>query len=136
MYRILFVLGLLCGIQVDAQYYNSALGLNGTALQDALHTIISTNHIQNTYSGLWTYYGSTDVKNGNELWDIYSDGNGVYTFTYSTEQCSGTLSPINEGDCYNREHTWPAYYFNDYYPMYADLFHVMPTDGVVNNKAQ
>ena len=40
----------------------------------------------------------------------------------------------SENDCYNREHTWPANYFNDFYPMYADLFHVCPTDAWVNNK--
>lgn len=129
------LLWIVLGItQVNGQYYNSALGLSGAALQNSLHTIITTNHVQNTYNDLWSYYGSTDIKNGNQLWDIYSDGNTSYTFIYSTEQCSSSLSPTQEGNCYNREHTWPAYYFNDFYPMYADLFHVMPTDGYVNNK--
>lgn len=119
----------------SAQYYNSALGLNGTALQNALQAIISNGHLTNTYGDLWIYYGSTDIKSNNKVWDIYSDKPGntpPYTFTYSTDQCSN--SPNTEGVCYNREHTWPASYFNSFYPMYADLFQVLPTDALVNNK--
>jgi endonuclease I len=48
-----------------------------------------------------------------------------------TNQC-GTYSSENE--CYNHEHTWPSTFFNDATPMRTDLFHVMPTDGYVNNK--
>lgn len=83
---------------------------------------------------LWNYFPSTDTKNVNEVWDIYSDvpgGNVPYTFYFVTNQC-GTYS--SEGDCFNHEHTWPSTYFNDGSPMRTDLHHVLPTDGYVNNK--
>ena len=39
-----------------------------------------------------------------------------------------------EGDCWNKEHSIPASWFNDASPMYSDLFQVYPTDGYVNNR--
>lgn len=39
-----------------------------------------------------------------------------------------------EGDCYNREHSFPKSWFNDVLPVNTDLFHIYPTDGWVNNK--
>jgi endonuclease I len=53
----------------------------------------------------------------------------VYTFI--TNQCGNY---DGEGDCYNREHSFPKSWFNDASPMYTDLFHIYPTDGWVNNK--
>ena len=50
-------------------------------------------------------------------------------FTFTSDQC-GTYK--NEGDCYNREHSFPKSWFNDASPMYTDLFHLYPTDGKVN----
>lgn len=125
-------------INAQAQYYASALGLNGTQLKTALHNIIKNSHTPLTvYGQLWTSFQMTDTKPNSIIWDIYSDipgGIAPYTYTYFTQQCSGTLTANSENDCYNREHTWPANYFNDFYPMYVDLFHVMPTDAFVNNK--
>ena len=38
-----------------------------------------------------------------------------------------------EGDCYNREHTWPkSWWGGGVEPQYTDLFHLYPTDGYVN----
>ena len=39
-----------------------------------------------------------------------------------------------EGDCYNREHSFPQSWFNSQSPMQSDLFHVYPTDGYVNGR--
>jgi endonuclease I len=44
----------------------------------------------------------------------------------------GTYS--KEGDCYNREHSFPQSWFGESAPMKSDLFHVYPTDGYVNNR--
>ncbi|MBL7754863.1 MAG: endonuclease [Chitinophagaceae bacterium] len=134
IFTIFMMLGICASEYTYSQYYQSALGLTGANLQNTLHSIIG-NQTQLTYSGLWNYYQSTDTKPGNIIWDIYSDipgGTAPYTFTWSTDQC--TNSPNSESICYNREHTWPSTYFNDFYPMYADLFLVMPTDAWVNNK--
>jgi len=114
-------------------YYSSADGLTGKALQQALHDIID-EHTSLTYADLWTCFQNTDKKPDGTVWDMYSDipgGTPAYTFTFISDQC-GDYS--REGDCYNREHSFPKSWFNDAAPMYTDLFHIYPTDGWVNNK--
>ena len=89
-------------------------------------------HPDRSYDNLWTDFQTTDSKPAGKVWDIYTDipsGTPVYTFTFITQQC-GVYS--NEGDCYNREHSFPKSWFNDATPMYSDLFHLYPTDGKVN----
>lgn len=119
-------------LSAQAQYYNSALGLNGTALKTALHNIIK-NHNAQTWP-LWSFFYTTDPLDATHVWDIYSDipgGTAPYLFTLGTNQC-GTYNA--EGQCYNHEHTWPSTFFNADTPMKCDLHHVFPTDGWVNNK--
>jgi endonuclease I len=119
--------------QIPAGYYNSAAGLSGSALKTALHNIIK-NHTVVSYNSLPTYFQTTDKKANGKVWDIYSDvpnGTPPYEFTFSTDQC-GNYSA--EGDCFNREHTWPQSWFNSVAGPYSDLFHIMPTDGYVNGK--
>lgn len=120
--------------QIPAGYYYSAEGKYGQELRVALYNIIKTNVTSISYSGLWDAYPRTDKKPNGKVWDIYSDipnGTPPYEFTFITDQCGNYTS---EGDCYNREHTVPASWFNDAYPMYSDLFNVLPTDGYVNNR--
>lgn len=127
-----FLIWSLLPVYTYAQYYTGALGLNGMALRSSLHNIIKNHNAQNW--PLWSHFASTDVKNGNTVWDIYSDipgGTPPYVFTLVTNQC-GTYT--GEGQCYNHEHTWPSTFFNDGLPMKSDLHHVYPTDGWVNNK--
>lgn len=119
--------------QPPAGYYNSASGLTAAPLKMALHNIIK-GHTSVTYAGLWTAFDSTDVKPNGQVWDIYSDvpgGTPPYTYTYQTDQCGNYNG---EGDCYNREHSWPESWFNGVAGPYTDLFHIYPTDGWVNNK--
>ncbi|HBX52424.1 MAG: hypothetical protein A2275_07800 [Bacteroidetes bacterium RIFOXYA12_FULL_35_11] len=120
--------------QIPPGYYDSAEGLNGVALKNALHTIISSGTTSVSYTNLWTAFETTDKKLNGKVWDMYSDipdGTPPYEFTFDTDQC-GNYS--GEGDCYNREHSFPSSWFNDNSPMYSDLFHLYPTDGYVNNK--
>lgn len=128
----LFLLGgLISQGQIPANYYNPATGLSGTALQLALHNIID-NHNPRGYSQLWTDLQVTDNTTAGKVWDMYSDipgGTPPYVFNFISDQC-GTYS--QEGDCYNREHTFPQSWFNDASPMKTDLFQVVPTDGYVN----
>jgi len=112
-------------------YYDQAAGKLGTDLQQALHDIID-NHTAVSYNALWTSFQSTDKKSNGKVWDMYSDipgGTPPYQYTFGSDQC-GNYS--GEGDCYNREHSWPKSWFNDGAPMYSDLFHIVPTDGYVN----
>jgi endonuclease I len=129
---VFFVLG-STGIfaQIPPGYYNSAAGLVGLPLKVALHNIIK-NHTVVSYSGLWTAYSTTDKKPNNYVWDMYSDipgGTPPYNFVFNTDQC-GTYSV--EGDCYNREHSFPQSLFGGTGSIYSDLFQVYPTDGKVN----
>ncbi|MCU0376791.1 MAG: endonuclease [Bacteroidales bacterium] len=120
--------------QPPAGYYNSASGLTGKALQQALHDIID-NHIIIPYDNLYGCFLTTDVKPGNIVWDMYSDKPGstpAYVYTYGTGQECGNYN--SEADCFNREHSFPKSWFDDASPMYSDLFHLYPTDGYVNNR--
>jgi endonuclease I len=113
--------------QAPEGYYttNTLDGKNTANLKSAFQSIITNGHSFLSYDNLWNAYDETDLKANGKIWDIYSN----CTFTYSSDQC-GTFT--NECDCYNREHTVPASWFNDASPMYSDLFNVYPTDGKIN----
>ncbi len=116
--------------QIPAGYYNTATGLTGTPLRAALHNIID-NHSVKSYGSLYTYYQTTDKKLSGKVWDMYSDvPNGIPPYDFNFSQTCGNYS--KEGDCFNREHSWPQSWFNSNSPMVSDLFHVYPTDGKVN----
>ena len=134
---ILIIVFLFAGFNVFAQpsgYYNQANGKTGTGLKTALHKIIR-GHTKRSYSQLWTDFQTTDKKSNGKVWDMYSDipgGTPSYEYTFSTDQC-GTYSA--EGDCYNREHSFPkSWWGGSSDTMYTDLFHIVPTDGFVNSK--
>ena len=118
--------------QIPPGYYDAANGLYRTALQAALHNIIK-NHTSVTYSGLWYYFQTTDKKSNNTVWDMYSDipyGTPPYVYYFNQDEC-GTYQ--TEGDCFNREHSWPKSWFGgEVMPMYTDMFHIYPVDGYVN----
>ncbi len=117
--------------QIPPNYYDNAVGKRGVQMQAALHNIIK-GHTVVSYSSLHTYYQVTDKKPNGKVWDMYSDipgGTPPYEFTFITDKCG---SYQHEGDCYNREHSFPQSWFNKASPMKSDLFHVYPTDGKVN----
>lgn len=125
---------------LPANYYNAASGLTCSSLKTALSNIISAGTTVLSYTpGLWDAYFRTDVKRNDAntatvIWDMYSDnptGADPYTFTPGTSQC-GTYN--SEGDCYNREHSFPESWFGGASPMYSDINHLFPTDGYVNNR--
>ena len=123
-------------------YYSAATGLTCAPLKTALSTIITTGAIQLSYTpGVWTAYLKTDIKRNFEntrdiIWDMYSDRgpgqNEPYEYVYQTNQC-GSSGYSKEGDCYNREHSFPQSWFNSTTAsMYSDVHHLFPTDGWVN----
>lgn len=124
--------GILTGnSQVPGGYYDSAEGLYGIELKQELHEIID-DHDLSSYDDIWGYFYDTDKKPDGHVWDIYSDnpdGAEPYEYDFVTDQCGNYGS---EGDCYNREHSWPKSWFGDLSPMISDLFPVLPTDGYVN----
>lgn len=119
--------------QIPQGYYNSADGLSGQALRAALQDIID-DHQEQSYASIWTHFLSTDPDENGKVWDMYSDvpgGNPAYTYTFTVDQCGNYGA---EGDCYNREHSFPKSWFNDAAPMVTDLFQIYPTDGYVNGR--
>ena len=117
--------------QIPNGYYTSAEGKTGTELKTALHDIIK-GHTSISYANIWYAFWTTDNRGNGIVWDMYSDG-ANYTYSLGQDQC-GTFQ--NEGDCYNREHSWPQSWFggeNQTTPR-TDLHHIFPTDGYVNQK--
>jgi len=130
---LLLILGSHVSAQIPAGYYDNAQGLTGAELKTALGDIID-NHTVLSYSTLWTAFEDTDKKPNGKVWDMYSDvpgGTPPYEYTFGSDQC-GNYS--GEGDCYNREHSFPRSWFFDASPMESDLFHIVATDGYVNGQ--
>ncbi|MBQ5957784.1 MAG: endonuclease [Bacteroidales bacterium] len=138
MKRLLFVVVACAWVvsaiaQPPANYYNAANGLTGDQLKVALHNIIK-GHTSISYSQIWNAFWSTDNKGNGVVWDMYSDrpnGTPPYTYALGQDQCGSYNS---EGDCYNREHSWPQSWFNDQSTPRTDMHHIFATDGYVNNR--
>jgi len=121
-------------------YYDSAKGKTGFELKTALHNIIK-GHKTKSYGDLWTFMAKnsldkyTQYENDGTILDMYSENPSAtdsYNFTPVTDQDKG--SHKNEGDTYNREHSFPKSWFDDASPMYTDIHHLFATDSVVNGK--
>ena len=107
-------------------YYQNADGKQGEALKTAMYGIIY-NRTEQRYDDLWTAFQTTDVRSDDKIWDMYSN-----ITNYTPVNSGSTYS--EEGDCYNREHSFPQSWFGSNTPMYTDLHHIYPTDGFVNGK--
>ncbi|MET3036548.1 endonuclease [Chryseobacterium sp. NRRL B-14859] len=125
--------------QAPAGYYNGTAGLTGYALKTKLHDIISEKNFNWNYSDLQNYYNQTDldiyydhdISNTTLLLDIYSEiPGGPDSYEYTSTQMIGSASA--EGQGWNREHMMPQSTFYSNYPMYSDLFYVIPTDARIN----
>ena len=112
-------------------YYANIDNTSAGGLWNAVHTDAKKGYSSLSYKGLWSAYATTDVYPGTtKIWDMYSN----CTFTYSADQC-GSYS--GECDCYNREHSIPKSWFGGSEGTStpgSDLFHIVPTDGYVNNQ--
>ena len=123
--HILLLLTLWVGA-FNTSYYNAARGKKGAELKTALAGIIYTENSVG-YDGLKNAYKTTDKTSAGYIWDMYSK------ITQYTPGSAFASSYQKEGDGYNREHTIPQSVFSSNTPMYADLYHVYPTDAFVNN---
>lgn len=109
-------------------YYLQADMEMGEDLKTTLCTIIY-NRTERTYKQLWTDFQTTDMRENGKVWDMYSNKR---EFTFVTDQAGNYK---DEGDVYNREHSFPNSWFGgEVQPMFTDLHHLYPTDGYVNNK--
>ncbi len=114
------------GDDPTTDYYAPADGKKGADLKTAMSGIIY-NRTEKSYDYLWTAFKTTDVRSDGKIWDMYSN-------ITSYEPVTSGSPYSKEGDCYNREHSWPQSWFNSNTPMYTDLHHIYPTDGFVNGK--
>ncbi|WP_461538583.1 endonuclease [Spongorhabdus nitratireducens] len=119
-------------------YYQDAEGLTGQALKTALFNIIKS-HNSRGYSAIWSFYHDAArdnyYENDGSILDIYSEkpqSGDSFSYTVGQDQC-GTYR--GEGDCYNREHSFPKSWFGGKVePMNSDVHHIFATDGYVNAK--
>lgn len=123
---------------IPANYYTTVNTQKGASLKTVLynkilgHTDIPYGSGTTCTNCVWGAFQTTDVQPNGKVWDIYStrfDQASPYEYTMRTNQC-GSYSI--EGDCYNREHSFPKSWFNDALPMHDDLFHLIASDGKVN----
>ena len=102
-----------------AGYYDSASGLTGLALKQALHDVIDAHTVLPYEFGLFTPIRAIwqDPGNSTQMQLMYS----------------GTTISKSSGT-WNREHLWPRSRGNDEHlgPDDSDLFHVVPADPAVN----
>jgi len=155
MKKLLFPIILISSLisaQVPAGYYDGTAGLSGYALKTKLHDIISEKNVNWNYGDLQEYYKQTDLdvyydhntannpSSGNYiLLDIYSEiPGGADAYEYNSAQLQGGGSITAEGQAWNREHMVPQSTFStgsiSNYPMYSDLFYVVPVDGWINQR--
>lgn len=117
---------------VTSNDYSSLNGASGSTLWSAVHAKAKSGYSSLSYAGLWTAYKTTDSYKSGSTYKIY-DMYGGCPFTYSSDQC-GSYS--GECDCYNREHSIPKSWFGGSESSNTpgtDIFHVVPTDGQINN---
>ena len=113
----------------SGEYYKAADGKKGAELKTALCGIIY-NRTEESYDDLWNDFKKTDKRSDGKVWDMYS---GISNFVFDTDKDTGTAG--SEGKYYNREHSFPRSWFGGAVtPMNTDLFHLYPTDKVVNGK--
>lgn len=115
-----------------AEFFSAADGEKGAALKTALFSIIHPESQIRTYANLWTDFQLTDKREDGRVWDMYSS---TTNFEWGTHQDKGS-GGSKEGEFYNREHSFPNSWFGGVksHAAYTDLFHMYPTDKLVNNK--
>ena len=126
-YILSIALALTCAggnlFAVTSSYYSSLEGKSGTALREALTTLLYTKHTTDLGYN-WTFEG-IDIVDGGVL-DMYS------TCTWTSAQQGKNYSDIC--DAYNREHVVPQSVFNEAAPQKGDRHHLFLVDGQVNNR--
>lgn len=121
--------------------YYSRINPNSPTLRSDLTTLIYPRPTVLTYSQVWSAYNRTDNDDfeckeascplkclPTDLVDMYS----ANCWHFSSDQCGNYHK---EGDCYNREHSWPKSWWGGSHATntpYTDLHHLVPTDGKVN----
>ena len=138
-------------IHIEAEYYGAVTSFinNGggcEALKTEIHdVIVNQSKVQYTSStyDLWDAILHTDRRlndagNSSIVWDMFTDvpsGAEVYEFDHCTDRDGGSC-PGGEGQCYNREHTFPQSWWGGGQTaadtQRVDIHHVVPSDRSLN----
>lgn len=125
-YILALALTLCCAVgnlyAVDKSYYNSLDGKSGTALREAMTSLLYDKHT----TGLgynWVFDGIDWDSDGN-VYDIYSDCG--HTKNDATDQYKCCCDAIN------REHVVPQSLFGKSAPQVSDRHHLFVVDGKAN----
>lgn len=120
--------------QNPSDYYAGTEGLQADALKTKLNEIISTNVNKLPYSSsefdVWDALAITDQ-------DPDNPNNVILMYTGRSQLITFSSSGNNDGDAWNREHTYPKSNggFNDKNASgYTDIHHLRPTDASINNE--
>ena len=107
--------------QIPPGYYNSAIGLEGNALKNALHNIID-NHTELSYGDLWNVLKESDE-------DPNNSNNFILIYT------GRSISKTSSYPDWNREHVWAKSHggFSTNPPAGTDAHHIRPADVSVNS---
>eukprot|EP00033_Pygsuia_biforma_P000105 GCRY01000132.1.p1 GENE.GCRY01000132.1~~GCRY01000132.1.p1 ORF type:complete len:303 (+),score=40.69 GCRY01000132.1:119-910(+) len=132
LFSLLFVF--LIGFASASDYYhNITSDLRDDDLKSALQGLIYP-HTELSYQDLWQAFKKLDENElgcGNgTLFDVYTG----LCYKEGKQQCGNYK---REGDCYNREHSWPKSWwggFSEGHGAQVDLFHLFPVDGYVNGR--
>lgn len=107
-----------------AGYYDSAAGLSGTALKDALHNIIK-GHTVIPYSSS----SVTDVSDALKVIDEDPNNTNNVLLWYK----GNSVAKSSFGTTWNREHTWPQSLGAGVSPKVSDLHHIAAEDASLNS---
>lgn len=103
--------------------------LTGPGLVNALHSKLANDHVSISFDALYGAYETLDQGRDGCI--------GVYDFysskCWAPEEACGNYT--REGDCFNREHSWPKSWWGGGTgpDQHEDLVAVIPADGYVNN---
>ena len=105
-------------------YYDSANGKTGTALKDALHSIID-DHTEISYANVWVALRETDE-------DPNNSDHVILLYTGRSQGKTANGAGVND---WNREHVWAKSHggFGTSMGAGTDLHHLRPTDASVNS---
>lgn len=114
-----------CYEVTGGSYYDKVNNnLTKANLLNSLNKVVAS-HTDVGYDGLYEVYLDSDVRPDGTIWDFYGD------FFFKPSNKAGSYK--KEGDCYNREHIVAQSWFGNGTPK-SDAFHVVPTDGYINNR--
>lgn len=139
--------------RILAEYYNDvhtflAGGGSCEALMNEVNTVIGHNqsvvYYTSTNYDLWDALLVTDRRMNDAgtaeiVWDMFTDipsGTGEFEFDHCNNRDNGSC-PGGEGQCYNREHSFPRSWWGGTTSYPADTFnfdlhHIVPSDRTMN----